>query len=87
MTALQTGGQLVIKPTKARSGGFLGTLLASIGVPLLLNALTGKGLQNRPKPGGNTSGHGMQNRPYNMLMPYQSPPFLVLGIIQQLVWV
>ena len=24
---------------------FLGTLLASIGVPLLLNALTGKGLQ------------------------------------------
>ena len=28
-----------------QSGGFLGTSLASIGVPLLLNALTGKGLQ------------------------------------------
>ena len=45
VSALQTGGQLVVKPTKTQSGGFLGTLLASIGVPLLLNALTGKGLQ------------------------------------------
>ena len=40
-----SGGQVVIKPTKAQSGGFLGTLLASIGVPLLMSALTGKGLQ------------------------------------------
>ena len=45
VTALHTGAQLVVKPTKTQSGGFLGTLLASIGVPLLLNALTGKGLQ------------------------------------------
>ena len=44
-TALQTGSGVVIKPTKKQRGGFLGTLLASIGVPLLLNALTGKGLQ------------------------------------------
>lgn len=29
----------------SQAGRFLGTLLASIGVPLLLNALTGKGLQ------------------------------------------
>ena len=43
--ALHTGGQLVIKPTKTQSGGFLGTVLASIGIPMLLNALTGKGLQ------------------------------------------
>ena len=35
----------MIKPTKAQSGGFLGTLLASIGIPTLINALTGKGLQ------------------------------------------
>ena len=52
MSALQTGGQIVVKPTKTQSGGFLGTLLASIGVPLLLNALTGKGLQvdtSRPR--------------------------------------
>ena len=44
VSAIHTGGQLVVKPTKTQSGGFLGTLLASIGVPLLLNALTGKGL-------------------------------------------
>ena len=45
VSALHTGGRLIIKPTKTQSGGFLGTLLASIGVPLLLNALTGSGLQ------------------------------------------
>ena len=45
VSALHTGGQLIIKPTKSQYGGFLGTLLASIGVPLILNALTGKGLQ------------------------------------------
>ena len=45
VSAIHTGGQLVVKPTKTQSGGFLGTLLASIGVPLLLNALTGKALQ------------------------------------------
>ena len=45
VSAIHTGGQLVVKPTKKQSGGFLGTLLTSIGVPLLLNALTGKGLQ------------------------------------------
>ena len=45
VSALHTGGQLVIKPTKSQSGGFLGTLLVSIGVPLILNALTGRGLQ------------------------------------------
>ena len=45
VNVINTGGQIVIKPTKSQSGGFLGTLLASIRVPLLLNALTGKGLQ------------------------------------------
>ena len=45
LKALQTGNGLVIRPTKTQQGGFLGTLLASIGVPLLLNALTGKGTQ------------------------------------------
>jgi len=45
VSALHTGSQLIIEPTKTQSGGFLGTLLASIGVPLLLNALTGSGLQ------------------------------------------
>ena len=45
VNAIHTGGQIVIKPTKAQSGGFLGTLLASIGIPMVLNALMGKGLQ------------------------------------------
>ena len=45
VSAIHTGDQIVVKPTKTQSGGFLGTLLASIGVPLLLNVLTGKGLQ------------------------------------------
>ena len=43
--AILTGSGFHIKPTKSQSGGFLGTLLASVGIPLLLNALTGKGLQ------------------------------------------
>ena len=45
VNAIHTGGQIVIKPTKAQSGGFLGSLLASIGIPMVLNALMGKGLQ------------------------------------------
>ena len=40
LNALQTGSGLAIRPTKTQSGGFLGTILASIGAPLLLNALT-----------------------------------------------
>ena len=47
MNALQTGGKLVIKPTKAQSGGFLGSLLAAVDIPLLVKALGGN-LQNRP---------------------------------------
>ena len=79
LNALQTGNGLVIRPTKTQQGGFLGTLLASIGVPLLLNALTGKGLQADRTGSANTTsvyvpdttnGHGMYN-PY----PYMPPPF------------
>ena len=80
LNAVQSVGQLVIKPMRTQQGGFLGTLLASIGVPLLLNALTGKGLQADRTgtnittsvyvPGDTTNGHGIIN-PY----PYMSPPF------------
>ena len=80
LKALQTGNGLVIRPTKTQQGGFLGTLLASIGVPLLLYALTGKGTQvdSTRSPSNTvsvyvpdtTNGHGMYN-PY----PYMSPPF------------
>ena len=79
LRSLQTGNGLVIRPTKTQQGGFPGTLLASIGVPLLLNALTGKGPQADRTGSTNTTsvyvpdttnGHGMYN-PY----PYMSPPF------------
>ena len=60
LRALQSGGQIVIRPTPKQRRGFLGTLLASIGVPLLLNASSGKGLQNRP------SGRGLRNRGGNI---------------------
>ena len=52
LDALQSGSGVVVKPTKTQSGGFLGTLLASIGIPLVLKALTGRGLhveQSRPQ--------------------------------------
>ena len=48
VSAINTGGQLIVKPTNKQSGGFLGTLLASIGIPMLMNALTGRGLQVDP---------------------------------------
>ena len=69
MKALQSGGRLIIKPTKVQSGGFLGTLLASIGIPLALKALTGSGLQVPPK-----------TRAKVLQVPrrttYQPPPFI-----------
>ena len=41
INALQTGSGVHVKPTKKQTGGFLGTILASIGVPLVLDALKG----------------------------------------------
>ena len=46
INALQTGSGVHIKPTKKQTGGFLGSLLASIGIPLALEAfkkMTGSG--------------------------------------------
>ena len=74
--ALQTGSGIpVFRLTKQQHGEFLGTLLASIGVPLLLNALTGKGLQVDP----HASMHNVRNiyvpSKGGMMVPYQTPPF------------
>ena len=44
LDALQSGSGVVVKPTKNQSGRFLGTLLASIGIPMVLKALTGRGM-------------------------------------------
>ena len=80
--ALQSGGQLVIKPTQKQiNGGFLGAL-AAIGIPIaieLASKLLDKGLQADRTGSANTTsvyvpdttnGHGMHH-PY----PYMSPPF------------
>ena len=53
INALQTGSNVHIKPTRVQTGGFLGTLLASIGVPLAINAikkLTGLGAPQMGQP-------------------------------------
>jgi len=87
VSAIHTGGQLVVKPTKTQSGGFMGTLLASIGVPLLLNALTGKGLQvdkKRLRRSANVHVPKIQNNESTsskdgglvLPMDYRSPPFI-----------
>ena len=66
LAAIQSGGQVVINPTKTQSGGFLGTLLGSIGIPLALelgSKLFGKGISTMPR------GHGLAT------MPKPPPPF------------
>ena len=67
LSAVQSGGQVVINPTAQQRGGFLGSLLASIGIPLALemgSKLFGKGLTLPRK-----AGHGL------MTMPKPPPPF------------
>ena len=78
----ESGGQLVIIRTKTQQGGFLGSLLASIGVPLLLSALTGKGLQvDRGKSNNTTSVYVPKNG--SLINPYAiPPPFLAHGKIR-----
>ena len=66
LSAVQSGGQAVINPTVKQRGGFLGSLLASIGIPLALQmapTLFGKGLTVPRK------GEGL------MTMPKPPPPF------------
>ena len=73
LDALQSGSGVLIKPTKTQSGGLLGTLLASIGIPLVLKALTGKGApkigppQNPPQGGRGAPRMGVYRDP---------PPFI-----------
>ena len=66
--AYQTGGRLVIKPTRKQiEGGFLGTL-ASIGIPMaisLVSKMFGSGLQ--------VDRHGSSNTA-NVYVPHPPPP-------------
>ena len=69
LNALQTGGSVQIKPTKTQqTGGFLGPLLATIGVPLPIEAIkkiTGKGApqmglpKQRPPSNDDKGGKGV----------------------------
>ena len=79
----QTGGRLVIRPTRKQIEGALGAILVSIGVPLaieLASKLFGKGLNisRRSVSAGSSRGsRGLQiSQKPGMLIPYQPPPFL-----------
>ena len=55
LAALQSGGQVVVKPSAKQSGGMLGTILASIGIPLALEMakkVFGKGAPRVGRPKG-----------------------------------
>ena len=71
LNSVQSGGQLVVKPTKSQYGGFLGTLLASIGIPLAVEAIK-KMTGGAPRMGSDLiKGHGAPR-----LGMYQPPPFI-----------
>ena len=55
VSPLQSGGKILIRPTEKQSGGLLGTLLASIGIPLAIEAfkkLTGGRAPQMGRRGG-----------------------------------
>ena len=72
INAIQTGSGVHIKPTKNQTGGFLGTLLASIGVPLALEAFKkmtgGSGVPRIGKPPKKNGGSAPR------IGVYQPPP-------------
>ena len=79
--AYQTGGRLVIKPTRKQiEGGFLGTL-ASIGIPMaisLVSKMFGSGLQVDRRGSSNTANVYVPHPPpptHGEGYPYGSPPF------------
>ena len=75
MNSVQSGGQLVLKPTKSQYGGFLGTLLASIGIPLAVEAIK-KITGGAPRMGSKLKGHGAPRIGSPRLGMYQPPPFI-----------
>ena len=82
LNALQSGSGVHIKPTKVQTGGFLGTLLASIGVPLAIEAfkkMTGNGApqmgQPKPRPPRSVPRPSNYNQDGGLVIPYRSPPF------------
>ena len=72
LNSLQSGGQIVVKPTKSQYGGFLGTLLASIGLPLAIEAIK-KITWEAPRMGSYVKKEGTGAPRLGM---YQPPPFI-----------
>ena len=68
--ALKTGCGVNIKPTKTQRGGILGALLASIGIPLALKALTGSGGPRIGRPRKQNGGAAPR-----LGIPQAPPPF------------
>ena len=73
----QSGGRVVIKPTRKQvEGGFLGTL-AAIGIPMAINLVSkmfGSGLQVDRRGSSNTANVYVPST-HGERYPYQSPPF------------
>ena len=82
LDALQSGSGVHIKPTIKQSGGFLGTLLASIGIPMVLKALTGRGLHvekshpRRTIPTYVPPHMTRKGGKHGIMMPYGPPPYI-----------
>ena len=85
LNALQTGDQIVVKPTKVQTGGLLGSLLTTIGIPLVIDAikkLTGSGAPRMGLPK-----QRLPNRVKMVVWFFQliteALPLLDLGLIKQ----
>ena len=79
VAALQSGSGVSTRPTKKQSGGFMGALLASIGIPMVLKALTGRGLhveQSRPRRSIPVYVPSKKSGGKHKMMLYQPPPFI-----------
>ena len=85
LAALQSGGQVVVKPSAKQAGGMLGTILASIGIPLALDMvknLFGKGAAAGAPRLGRPKGKGAprvgrpkgKGAPRLGAPPFQRPP-------------
>ena len=75
LNSLQSGGQVVVTPSAKQRGGALGTLLASIGIPLAVELgknLFGQGGKCLHVP---SKGKGLQVGPKPGMRSYQPPPF------------
>ena len=78
LNSLQSGGQVTLFPRQKQRGGALGTLLASIGIPLAMEL--GKKLFGKGSPRGKglhvpSKGKGLQVSPKPGMMLYRPPPF------------